>query len=107
MAKEKKKLEIQGIELAPEGAIGPFFLKVLKGGRVVDLQNPSKGQHIVYYTESVDFYNQDKWYYFTLMNKDHVKKAMCDYETHCGYDRGPRYDRVVRRLWYGTFSSDS
>jgi hypothetical protein len=106
MEKEKKKLEIQGMIVPPGGLPGPFFLKVLKGGRVRDFQNQPKGKHIVYYIESYDFYNQDKWYYFTLRSPDGTVTRVCDYDTHCGYDRGPGFDKMVRRMWYGNLPID-
>jgi len=91
------------IPLAPlnDDVVGPFFHKVLKGGRVVDLENPSKNQHIVEYTQRVDHYGQHKMHYFTLMNGDHKPVRWCDYESYHGYDRGPGKIAALRRVWYG------
>lgn len=95
------------LPIAPlnDDVVGPFFIKVLKAGRVVDLQNPAKGRHIIEYLQRTDYYGQQKMHYFTVMspkaNGGHKPVRWCDYESNHGYDRGPRRDALIRRMWYG------
>ena len=112
MEKEKKKLEIRRVIVPPGGeSAGPFFTKVLKGGRVIDVQNQPKVKHIMEYTQALDYHGQHKMFYMSLMVP--VKGGMmectriCDYETHHGWDRGPGRLAQIRRMWYGNVSSNT
>jgi len=99
-------MKISEIQLAPDddAARGPFFTKVLKDGTVRQLENESKGDFIIEYHEEIE--QGSYWHYFTLMvyslyENAHFKRGACDFESHCGYDRGPGRDALIRRMWYG------
>ncbi len=106
MGTETKELEVRRVIVPPgEGCAGPFFTKVLKGGRVIDVQNQPKTKHIMEYTYALDFHGQHKMFYMSLMEP--VKGGMfectriCDYETCHGWHRGPGRLIQIRRMWYG------
>lgn len=81
--------------------VGPFYIKVLKKGDIRFTESVPKGKHIVEYLERIDWYGQDKMHYLTLMSPNHEKVCMCDIRTLCGYDRGPKMNVQLRRMWYG------
>jgi hypothetical protein len=103
MAEKRKAREILG----PDEARGPYWYKTLKDGTIRNLENPPKGIHIIEYTEEVEF--QFYWHYFTVMvpseDEDHPVSfylgEQCDFESHCGYDRGPGRNNIIRRMLNG------
>ncbi len=103
----EKKRDKRQIPIVPpgEGCAGPFFTRVLKGGRVIDVQNQPRTKHLMEYTKTLDSFGQHKIFFMSLMEP--VKGGMlectcvCDYETHHGWDRGPGRLAQVRRMWYG------
>ena len=78
---------------------GPYYWKILKSGEVRYLSNKPKGQHIVEHLERIDWHGQDKMHYLTLINKDGKEIYKCDFQSVCGYDRGPRFNRLLKRIW--------
>jgi hypothetical protein len=84
---------------------GPFYYKVLKDGTIRFVESRPNGRHIKEYIETVSNFGQHKWHYLSLMepviSNGYVSKFECDFESLCGYDRGPRFDNIIRRMWHG------
>jgi hypothetical protein len=88
--------------IAPEGsdARGPYFYKMLKSGKLRSSNSVPKGTHVIEYIETIDF--QDKMHYLSLMKSDgysgHTLTYKCDFRSVCGYDRGPKFDGILKRI---------
>jgi hypothetical protein len=92
----KKHMEfLKTIPLAYEGH-GPYFYKVLKCGEVRFLENESKIANIIEYV--VDIGLQHQWHFLTLM-RGGKKIVICDFESFCGYDRGPKFFNLLKKMW--------
>lgn len=80
---------------------GPFFYGVLKDGTVRSFAKKPNRPHVIEYFESVDGFGQNQWHYLTANpypdNRAHVGQKI-DFNSHCGFDRGPRFDNIIRRL---------
>ena len=91
------------MDLAPEEANGPYFWKILKSGEIRYVENPPKVKHIIEYVENIGFYGQDKMHYFNLAipldGGYHRIVYQCDYISLCGYDRGPRFNMILKHMW--------
>ncbi len=91
--------------IAPEGgnARGPYFYKILKSGELRFVESVPKGTHVIEYIESIDFYGQDKMHYLSLMKSDgyggHTLTYKCDFRSVCGYDRGPKFEALLTRIF--------
>lgn len=74
---------------------GPYYYGVLANGDVRYFnKKPNRPFFVEEYTVLVEF--QHKWH-FLKTNKG----KLCDYESCCGYDRGPGFDKLIKRLKKG------
>jgi hypothetical protein len=94
------------IPIAPEGdnVKGPYYYKILKTtGQPRFVESCPKGQHIIEYIERIDYYGQDKMHYLSLMKPDghggYTRTYVCDFRSVCGFDRGPKFERILKRIW--------
>ena len=88
--------------MIPEGedVKGPYYYKMLKSGILRFVESVPKGKHVIEYIEEIAF--QDKMHYLSLMESDgysgHTLTYKCDFRSVCGYDRGPKFEGILKRI---------
>jgi hypothetical protein len=69
----------------------PWYWVILKNGTARIRETKPKGPYVEEYVVEVGF--QHKWHFLTT-----DKGYKCDYQSRCGYDRGPRFNNVIRKM---------
>ena len=84
---------------------GPYFWGAYKNGDVrMFNKEPQKSEYVLEYIVDIDFYGQHKWHFLTLYKMDgyggHTvdPRKMLDFESRCGYDRGPKFSVLIRYM---------
>ena len=77
---------------------GPYYWKILKSGKPRYIASKPKGKYVVEYIEEIGWFGQDKMHYLNLIVAESCVYR-CDYRSVCGYDRGPKFNNLLNRIW--------